>query len=421
VVYLKNNGVATADNVTAVLRSPSGWVTLLDSTASFGAIPVGSEARGLPAYCVSVSDSVPVQEAIPFVLHTSIDGAFWKDLNFTVTANQPDTNGTDYYVFGRGDNNSGQRIVSALWTKGYKGKFYPDAKNLVGYPPIAGYRSVWCIVSGVNGNDSANYPVKTGSPTETLIINYLNNGGRYYHEDPDVGYASDPAGGRQMQNLKPYFRFSYASTGDYVRGFTGVTGTALFGSGMAFSYPPSDTGTSDFDSLSVGSGAIQIFRATQRPANNIGMMIAYDSGVYKTLLFDVPLGLLQDGTPPSTKAALVDSIMHWFGIWPSGVEVKGEPPTLILRTDFHLSRPNPTTGTMTFSYQLAKELRTSIKIYNLAGQLVRTLVDGFVPAGVHEALWDGRTENGKKAPAGVYLVRFGAGDYQAIKKAVILR
>lgn len=76
---------------------------------------------------------------------------------------------------------------------------------------------------------------------------------------------------------------------------------------------------------------------------------------------------------------------------------------------------------MSFHFQLATERKSSLKIYNLAGQLVRTMVESSVPAGVHEVLWDGLNNEGKRVPAGVYLVRFEAGDYQAIKKAVIVR
>lgn len=424
VVYLKNNGVAVATNVTATLRSTSGYVTILDSTGSFGSIAVNAEARQTPAYRVSVSPSVPVGQPIPFVLHTSINSSFWKDLNFTITANLPDTNGTDYYVFGAGDNNSGQRIVNALWTMKYKGKFYPDAKNLVGYPPIAGYRSVWCIVSALAGTDSANFPIKTGSATETQIINYLNAGGRFYMEDVDVGWAADASGGRCMQNLKPYFHYtgSFTGTADYVRGLTGVTGLAYFSAFTGFTVSSADTGTGDFDSLGLGTSATRFFRSTQRPTNNIGMMIGYDSGTYRTLLMDVPIGILQEGAPPMTRSILVDSIMHWFGIRASGVWSE-QSPYLPAPTSFAIfgASPNPTREGTSFEYQLPASSQARLVVYNLAGQTVRTLTDGQVPAGYHTARWDGRDASGAKVSAGVYLVRFEAGGYRAVRKAVVVK
>jgi hypothetical protein len=425
VVYIKNNGVASATNVSAVLRSSSGYVTVLDSAGSFGTLAVGAEARQTPAYRVSVSPSVPVGEPIPFTLHTLINGSFWKDLTFALNANMPDTTGTDYYVFGAGDNNSGQRIVNALWTKRYKGKFYPDAKNLVGYPPIAGYRSVWCIVTALSGSDTANFPIKTGSATETQIINYLNAGGKLYMEDVDVGWAADPSpGGGVMQNLKPYFHYTgtFQGTADYVRGLTGVTGLAYFSAFNGFTVSPADTGTGDFDSLGVGTGATRFFRATQRPANNIGMMIGYPnaSPAYRTLLMTVPIGILQEGAAPNTRPILVDSIMHWFQLF-SGVEGKEAP--YILPTSYALfgARPNPTSEGASFEYQLPTSKHASLVVYNVAGQVVRTLVNTEVPAGYHTARWDGRDEKGGQVASGVYLVRFEAGGHQQMKRAVIVR
>ena len=93
----------------------------------------------------------------------------------------------------------------------------------------------------------------------------------------------------------------------------------------------------------------------------------------------------------------------------------------MLSTEFQVGRPNPTSGAMTFSYQLASDARTSLKVYNLAGQLVRTLVDGSISAGTHEMVWNGRSDSGKRVPTGVYLVRFESGTYTATKKAVVVR
>ena len=426
VVFLKNNGVASATNVTGVLRSSSGYVTVLDSAGSFGTLAVGAETRQTPGYRVSVSPSVPVGEPIPFTLHTLINGSFWKDLTFALNANMPDTNGTDYYVWGTGDNYSGQRIVNALWTKKYKGKFYPDAKTLVGYPPIAGYRSVWTIVGALSGTDTAGFPIHTGSATETQIINYLNAGGRLFMEDVDVGWAADPSpGGGMMQNLKPYFHYTgtFQGTADYVRGLTGVTGLAYFSAFTGFAVSSADTGTGDFDSLGVGTGATRFFRTTQRPANNIGTMIGYDSGVYKTLLSDVPIGILQEGSAPNTRPILVDSIMHWFGVHASGVWDDKSPILPSVPTSYALfgPRPNPAREGMSFEYQLPAGGHARLAVYNVTGQVMRTLVDGTLPAGYHTARWDGRDEKGGQVASGVYLVRFEAGGHQQMKRAVVVR
>ena len=48
---------------------------------------------------------------------------------------------------------------------------------------------------------------------------------------------------------------------------------------------------------------------------------------------------------------------------------------------------------------------TALRIYDLSGRLVRTLVDGEQGAGLHTVVWDGRDSSGKKVAGGVYFYR----------------
>ena len=48
-------------------------------------------------------------------------------------------------------------------------------------------------------------------------------------------------------------------------------------------------------------------------------------------------------------------------------------------------------------------------VYDLAGRLVRVLVEGEVPAGSHQAVWDGRDASGRAMASGSYLARLVAG------------
>ena len=51
----------------------------------------------------------------------------------------------------------------------------------------------------------------------------------------------------------------------------------------------------------------------------------------------------------------------------------------------------------------------SIRIYNVAGRLVRTLVEVVDTPGRHEAQWDGRTDAGEMVTRGIYFVRSNIG------------
>lgn len=63
----------------------------------------------------------------------------------------------------------------------------------------------------------------------------------------------------------------------------------------------------------------------------------------------------------------------------------------------------------------------SLKIYNVQGQLVRTLVVRNMTAGSHCVTWDGRDDQGRAVAGGIYLYRLGAGGSRETRKMVLLR
>jgi hypothetical protein len=83
--------------------------------------------------------------------------------------------------------------------------------------------------------------------------------------------------------------------------------------------------------------------------------------------------------------------------------------------------PNPFGGTATISYQVPKAGKVSLKVYNVAGQLVRTLVEGEQEAGYYGARWDGRTEGRTAASSGLYIVRLTYGQERRTEKLVKIR
>jgi flagellar hook assembly protein FlgD len=62
-----------------------------------------------------------------------------------------------------------------------------------------------------------------------------------------------------------------------------------------------------------------------------------------------------------------------------------------------------------------------LKIYNLLGQEVKTLVNGYQNAGLKSVQWDGRDNSGKPAGSGVYIYQVEAGNFVQSKKMVLLK
>ncbi len=91
--------------------------------------------------------------------------------------------------------------------------------------------------------------------------------------------------------------------------------------------------------------------------------------------------------------------------------------------------PNPfsqkeRTGTAqptAIEYDLRESSEVSFEIFDLTGKVVRTLLEQNQPAGRYRVMWDGRTQEGRAAPAGVYFYRLHSPQFTSTKKLVLLR
>jgi flagellar hook assembly protein FlgD len=62
-----------------------------------------------------------------------------------------------------------------------------------------------------------------------------------------------------------------------------------------------------------------------------------------------------------------------------------------------------------------------LEVYNLLGQRVKTLVDEKKSVGYFKTEWQGNTNAGEPVASGMYIIRFKAGDFQQMKKMMIVR
>ncbi|MBK9303521.1 MAG: T9SS type A sorting domain-containing protein [bacterium] len=84
-------------------------------------------------------------------------------------------------------------------------------------------------------------------------------------------------------------------------------------------------------------------------------------------------------------------------------------------------QPNPARGGATMAFGLPRAGTATLRVFDLAGRLVRTLVAGDRPAGPGAAAWDGRDEGGRDAPAGVYFCRLESAAGSVTRKLVLVR
>lgn len=83
--------------------------------------------------------------------------------------------------------------------------------------------------------------------------------------------------------------------------------------------------------------------------------------------------------------------------------------------------PNPFDDGSDLSFGLPSQNRVSLMVYDAAGRLVRSLVDGEMPAGSHRERWDGRDDSGRRVSAGVYFARLATPQEERVQKMIRVR
>ncbi len=135
----------------------------------------------------------------------------------------------------------------------------------------------------------------------------------------------------------------------------------------------------------------------------------------------LPNGHFSSGAPD--RVDLMANIMEYFGKPPAGPGTGADGGVFVTRLEH--ARPNPFNPRTTIEYGVAAPSRVMLRVYDLAGRVVRTLVDGDVEAGEHKVVWDGTTDGGQRAASGVYFVRMEAAGhtdaFHATRKLVLLK
>jgi photosystem II stability/assembly factor-like uncharacterized protein len=88
--------------------------------------------------------------------------------------------------------------------------------------------------------------------------------------------------------------------------------------------------------------------------------------------------------------------------------------------EFLESYPNPSNPLTRITFSIAKPGRVVLRIYDIAGRPVRTLVDGWREPQRYQVIWDGRDDKGNVIASGVYLYKLEAPGYVETKKTVLL-
>jgi hypothetical protein len=126
---------------------------------------------------------------------------------------------------------------------------------------------------------------------------------------------------------------------------------------------------------------------------------------------------------PSATSGLSDDVdltlFHFEDIgW---LDLATDTAALPSATRLHANVPNPFNPSTRIGFSLASRSDVRLEIYDIAGRLVKRLLQAELPGGDHAVQWNGRDDGGNEVASGVYFYRFVAGDFESSQRMVLLR
>ncbi|MBA7650280.1 hypothetical protein ES703_58083 [subsurface metagenome] len=151
------------------------------------------------------------------------------------------------------------------------------------------------------------------------------------------------------------------------------------------------------------------------------------SSIYPHITYDVPLGgevPAEMQGPGITWCQLVNAAIPadvFYNHSDTLVPVE-ETKTIFSSSPIKLYQnyPNPSKKKTMIRFTISNNTNISLNIYDISGRLVKTLAKGIPGAGSYFVVWDGKNEEGKEVPGGVYLYTMRAGAYTETRKLLLV-
>jgi hypothetical protein len=419
VVSVRNTGFGNAQDVSGVLRSGHARLVVEDSTGDFGTVPADSTGSNSADPFIVQALTMPPETPIPCTLEVSCGGNTWK-LAFDIIVGE--LRATDPIP-------DGPRIPALYWA-------YDDSDTLYDQHPTYDWVEVNTVGTqiGFSQNDDVeliNIPPAFGPVVfygqEYTQLSVSADGwiacGNYtssnYVNAALPGSAAPPAvicG--NWDDLYPYsggggagYVYCYHDTVnhrfvveyDSVRYYSGSNRDkfefVFYDTTMAAADGNSRILVQYMTANQTGSTTVGI----QDESRTIGIQCLFNSSYHK------------GAAPLAPEHAILYTTDAATGV----NEPRTDAGSAITKLSVAVN-PNPSRRAANIHWQLPKPGPVQLRVYDVGGRCVRTLINEALPAGRHISAWDGRDDQGRTVANGLYLYRLQAGDRSLTAKAVLL-
>jgi hypothetical protein len=413
-LVLKNRGEDFAPNVRTTLRSNNPFVTVLDSTADFGSMPIDSTITNYnDFFVVKVDSTCPAHTAIPVYIGATTAGGSYPysavdtlPVNVSIPRRSDPTgpNSYGYYAYASDDTLFAQSPRYA-WTELYGGlgtritvgssgnttvtlslpftfKYY--GRN---YTQVRVSSDGWIAFGSGTQTNYTNYCMPHNDNVANMVAAFWLNLFATASETGQLLYYYDAA--------RHTFTVEWYNVGHSADVTKKETFQIILYDPVRF---PTPTGDGEIlmqykNTADPGDNTVGIEDSTQTIAlqYQCGDQPDYDESI--TPLRDT-LAILYTTRSPQLLVSVKDPTEESTLI----------PTGFVLEQNF----PNPFNPTTRISYGVPVNSHVTLGIYSVTGQLVRRMYDGEAMAGRHAVVWDGRNDRGIPVSTGVYFYRMQA-------------
>lgn len=283
---------------------------------------------------------------------------------------------------------------------------------------------VW--ISGEEGTADESF----SNAEQALIADYLEHGGNLFVSGSEIGYDLVERGTSSDKGFyRNYLKAQYIRDKVATHAAAGISGGLFTGIGnLAFDDGTHGTYNVDFpDGIKPIDGSIQNVVYSGFDAATFGGAGVEFDGEFagntmpgRVIYLGFPFETLY---PESTRDAVMERALDFLDRLPTSVADRN--PAKTVPGDFQLAQnyPNPFNPATTISFILTNlsPVRAQLKVFNVLGQEVVTLLDEVKAAGNYAVVWDGRTHDGLAAPSGIYLYRLQVGNRAQMRKMTLVK
>ncbi|MCF8367963.1 MAG: T9SS type A sorting domain-containing protein [Bacteroidales bacterium] len=428
VISLENYGTDTAPDVMGVLGTDDPYITIIDSMGVFGTInPENISINALDNFKVSVSSSCPTEYMATYTLKIYTQGGnypyqiipeFEIPVGMLIASDYTGPDAYGYYAYASTDAFFEQTPV-------YNWVEIDAMGTQIAVPNISDYTTTVTLpftfkYYGINytqvrvstdgwmalGSGTQVAPVNTGLPNNdnvgSMAAVFWDDLYDITMLDGQIYYYNDDA------NHRFIIEWDSISHNNFVSEPKKEVFQAIL---LDPAYYPTITGDGEIiyqykQAKELGSMTIGIENHSQ----NIGLQYVFDNDY--------------DPTAETLTSGLA-------------IKFTTEPPYLYIITDIEdhfengiisqngyileQNKPNPFNSQTHINYTLPVSVKVGVNIYNINGELVRALHDGFQSAGKHTLIWDGQDDGGNTVKSGVYFYRLQTEEFVGTMKMFLLK